>query len=113
MDSTLFNPHYLAHTVHKVLKDSWKASSQCVTNYLPQTVLFTRLPWWLSGKEFTYKAGITGDAVSIAGLGRFQGMATQSSILACRIPWTEETGGLQSIELEKSDSTEVTSHAHT
>ena len=24
-------------------------------------------------------------------------MATQSSILACRIPWTEEPGGLQSL----------------
>ena len=24
-------------------------------------------------------------------------MATHSSILACRIPWTEEPGGLQSI----------------
>ena len=24
-------------------------------------------------------------------------MATESSILACRIPWTEETGGLQSM----------------
>ena len=26
-----------------------------------------------------------------------EGMATHSSILAWRIPWTEETGGLQSI----------------
>ena len=26
-------------------------------------------------------------------------MATHSSILACEIPWTEETGGLQSIGL--------------
>ena len=25
------------------------------------------------------------------------GMATHSSILACRIPWTEEAGGLKSI----------------
>ena len=24
-----------------------------------------------------------------------KGMVTQSSILACRIPWTEESGGLQ------------------
>ena len=24
-----------------------------------------------------------------------EGMATHSSILACRIPWTEESGGLQ------------------
>ena len=26
-----------------------------------------------------------------------KGMATHSSILACRIPWTEEPGGLQPI----------------
>ena len=26
-----------------------------------------------------------------------EGMATHSSILACRIPWTEEPGGLQSL----------------
>ena len=26
-----------------------------------------------------------------------KGMATYSSILACRIPWTEEPGGLQSM----------------
>ena len=26
-----------------------------------------------------------------------EGMATHSSILACRIPWTEEPGGLQSM----------------
>ena len=30
-------------------------------------------------------------------------MATHSSILAWRIPWTEETGGLQSMELQESD----------
>ena len=30
-----------------------------------------------------------------------EGMATHSSILAWRIPWTEEPGGLQSILLEK------------
>ena len=29
------------------------------------------------------------------------GMATHSSILAWRIPWTEEPGGLQSIELQR------------
>ena len=30
-----------------------------------------------------------------------EGMATHSSILACRIPWTEELGRLQSIELKR------------
>ena len=30
-----------------------------------------------------------------------EGMATHSSILAWRIPWTEEPGGLQSIVLQR------------
>ena len=31
-------------------------------------------------------------------------MVTHSSILAGRIPWTEEPGGLQSMELQKSQT---------
>ena len=31
-----------------------------------------------------------------------KGMATHSSILVWRIPWTEEPGGLQSMEVAKS-----------
>ena len=40
-------------------------------------------------------------------------MATHSSFLAWRIPWTEEPGGLQSIGCKELDTTEVTWHAHT
>ena len=32
---------------------------------------------------------------------REEGMATHSSILAWRIPWTEEPGGLQSMRLQR------------
>ena len=35
-----------------------------------------------------------------------EGMATHSSLLAWRIPWTEKAGGLQSLVLQKSDRTE-------
>ena len=35
-----------------------------------------------------------------------KGMATHSNILAWRIPWTEETGGLQSMGSQESDTTE-------
>ena len=35
-----------------------------------------------------------------------KGMATHSSILALRIPWTEEPGGLQPWGHKKSDTTE-------
>ena len=38
-----------------------------------------------------------------------KGMATHSGILAWRIPWAEEPGGLQSIELQ-SHTTEATEH---
>ena len=39
-----------------------------------------------------------GDASSIPGLDPLEeGMATHFSILAWRIPWTEEPGGLQSM----------------
>ena len=33
-----------------------------------------------------------------------KGMATHSSILAWRIPWTEEPGGLQSMQLQELDT---------
>ena len=37
-------------------------------------------------------------------------MATHSSILAWRIPWTEEPGGLQSMGSQKSDMTQQLNH---
>ena len=37
-------------------------------------------------------------------------MATHSSIVAWRTPWTEEPGGLQSIGLQESDTTEWLNH---
>ena len=57
------------------------------------------LPRWLSGKESACIAGATGDTGSIPGSGRSpgEGMATHSSILAWRILWTKEPGGLQSM----------------
>ena len=53
-------------------------------------------------------AGATEDPGSIPGWEDplEKGLATHSSVLAWRIPWTEETGGLQSMgfkELEKTD----------
>ena len=51
-------------------------------------------------KNFPANAQDVGDMGSILGSGRFleEGMATHSSILAWRIPWTEEPGVLQSME---------------
>ena len=52
------------------------------------------------------------DTVLILGLERSpgEGMATHSSILAWRIPWTEKPGRLQSVELQESDTTERLTH---
>ena len=48
-------------------------------------------------------AGNIRNVVSIPGLGRLleQEMATDSSTLAWKIPWTEEPGGLQSMGLQR------------
>ena len=37
-------------------------------------------------------------------------METHSSILAWEIPWTEELGGLQSMELQRLEHDSVTEH---
>ena len=61
-----------------------------------------KLPWWLTGKESTCNAGVTGDAGLIPGSSLDwedplqEGMTTHSRIFAWRIPGTEEPGGLQS-----------------
>ena len=40
-------------------------------------------------------------------------MVTHSCVLAWRIPWTEEPGGLRSMGHTEADTTEVTEHTHT
>ena len=54
-------------------------------------------------KNLPASAEDTGDAGSVLGLGRSleEEMATHSSILAWRIPWTEELGGLQCMGLQR------------
>ena len=57
------------------------------------------LPRWLSGKESACSSGDLGfdqrDPLE-------KEMANHSSILAGKIPWTEEPGGLQSMRSQKS-----------
>ena len=52
--------------------------------------LRTSLPMWVQSLDWE-------DALE-------KEMATQSSILAWKIPWTEEPGGLQSMGLQKSQT---------
>ena len=57
-------------------------------------------------------AGDTGDTGSISGMGISpeEEKATNSSILAWRIPWTEEPGGLQSMRLQSQ--TQLSMHMY-
>ena len=59
-------------------------------------------------KQKTANAGYSGDTGSTSGWEDplEKGIAAHSSILAQRIPWTEEPGELQSMGLQESDMTE-------
>ena len=70
---------------------------------------------WASQVALTVKkpppnAGDIGDVGSVSGSGRSSGggHATHSHTLAWRIPWAEESSGLQPIGSQKSDTTEMT-----
>ena len=58
---------------------------------------------WASQEAVVKNPANAGDADLIPGSEDplENGMATHSSILACRIPWTEETDGLQSMGLPR------------
>ena len=66
-------------------------------------LLYSGLSWQLRGKELPVSAG--DKETQVQSLGQEdpleEGMATHSSILAWRIPWTEEPGGLQSMGLQR------------
>ena len=64
------------------------------------------LPRWHSSKNLPASAGDEGDPGVIPGSGRSPegGNGTHSTILAWEIPWTEETGGPQSMGSQKSQT---------
>ena len=65
--------------------------------------IYIGFPDGLDSKETAWDAG---DLGLIPGLGKSleKGKATHSSILAWRIPWTEELGGLQSKEWDTTEN---------
>ena len=88
------------HWLMQFLLFFYKIVAQLVKN-LPAiretcVLQYSRLPWWLRGKVSAYSVG---DLGSIPGSGRSsgEGNGNPHSILAWRIPWTEEPGGLQSM----------------
>ena len=73
------------------------AQKHVYTDILTCIYVQSRAPCGSDGKESACSAG---DLSSIPGSGRSpgEGMATHSNILAWRIPWTKEPGGLRSKE---------------
>ena len=65
-----------------------------------QTLAEEGLPWRLSSKESSCNAGDLQET-QVRSLGQEdtleKGIATHSSILGWKIPWTKEPGGLQSM----------------
>ena len=80
-------------------KEKKKKNSSWIATETRENQALVNATWaslWLSGKDSAANAG---DVGSFPGSGRSPGeaMATHSSSLAWRIPWTEEPGRLQSI----------------
>ena len=77
-----------------------------VKDCIVSRIFLCELPWWLSGKKKKNLPVNVGDTGSIPGWEDLleKGMATHSSILAWRIPWTEEPGGPQSLGLQELDT---------
>ena len=73
--------------------------SICCIEVLGAPIPVLDFPCSLVGKEFAMQG------TWVRSLG-WEEMAAHSSILAWRIPWTEERGGLQSMGSKESDSTE-------
>ena len=76
---------------------------------MAQKLLVVGLPRWLSSKESACNGGDTGSSLGPEDPLE-EGMATHSSILARRIPWTEEPGGL--LGRKESDRSVATGQAH-
>ena len=81
-----------------------KSGRKCLGLPLFLTTSYKGFPGGSAGKESICNAG---DLGSILGWEDplEKGMATHSSVIAWEIPWTEETGGLQSLGLQESDVT--------
>ena len=122
--------------VSLIISSSWSITSAikgpeksyikepCLTTFSPgssnwviiaTSKYYQGLPSWLSGKESTHNERDAGNTDSIPGSGRSpgEGMATHSGICAWKIPWIEESGGPQSMGLQRVGHSWVCKHAST
>ena len=89
----------------QLLKSAWARQKQ----------LYTILKGFSGGSDGKESACDVGDLGSIPELGKFpwmEGMATYSSILAWRIPWTQEPGLIQVYGVTKSRTQLSDVHFH-
>ena len=79
-------------------------SSQQKRNPLQNKNWHSTFPHSSVGKESAYNAGDPG-SIPVWERSPGEGNGTHYSILAWRIPWTEEPDGLQSVGSQESDTT--------
>ena len=83
--------------------DPWSRKIPHAKQLSPNAAAVEPVLPWCGGSDSKESACNAGDPGSIPGWGDSleKGMASHSSILAWRIPWTEEPGGLQSMVLQR------------
>ena len=100
---------YFLRFTNGVLWSSWTEAGLVSSNPKEQALVSSSGSYgflrWFSNKESTCN---TGDLGLIPGSERSpaEGKDTHSNILAWKIPWTEEPGGLQSMGCKELDKTE-------
>ena len=104
MSPLLYSFHVLPflnrnHAVTDSFRSLTKSKMKNIRNLVWGNNKTSVLLQWLSGKESTYNAGDAGGLVRSPSraVPREEETTIHSSILAWRIPWAEEPGGLQSV----------------
>ena len=102
-DSSLENP---------MDREAWQATAHGVTKSCTRLSDWTDLTWmdevWLMFQNFTHKLACFMN-INIKTIGViYKEMATHSSILPWKIPWTEKPGRLRSIGSQRVGHAEVT-----
>ena len=86
------NQHTSPQSTPRIAWKKWQGRSKLAIFLLKTTYLSLRLPRWYSGKESASQCRFLSCEDPLE-----EGMATHSRILAWKILWTEEPGGLQTI----------------
>ena len=101
-----------SHTPKKPISQRRNYKKKEVERCIISSAFPPGFPGGSDGKKSTYSARDL-DLTPQSGRSLEEEMATHSSILAWRIPWTEEPGGIQSMESQRVRHDLVTEHACT